>query len=1613
MSLDTNHSSMSFSEVLREEQAQVEASRQARRQSVDQQLVGLALSGGGVRSATFSLGVLQGLARFGLLRRLDYLSSTGGGSLIAGWLLKWIQARGYSEVEHRLPSKDSSSIEAAEIQALRRSMTFPKGREVSTASIAVLSRLRNVILNLLALAALLGAALLLTRLTVEQVSMLWFDLTPFVASAAISAILLAALSLLTSGPKSPPTQLRTLLTALVLGVFCIVILSAAIGEMGSSAWAWAIIGGLAVACFSLILGRPSPLTPKVLLAQLVAAVAAGLLASTLLLLIRWGLLLDAHQEALLYWSGFSVLHQFYTPITVALSLIALSLVISLLLYASIVRHWLSRERREIFWRLCRTLASLAMIWLLAVLTWTLPFPIGWRVSIAFSVLLILTAAGFLKVAGVRGRSTVARFFLDLLERLAPYTFAAGITAIVATMLRPLLALTGHGVNELAAIAFLSLIAIALLWLIRARRFNLYSLHKSLIVRNYLTPSGQTQVGIGDMDLSSLANPPLATYPYPLFGAALEVAEVTQDSFVQPRTVPFFFSPLFSGFELSRRRSASDLADGYRPTKKLGGGISLATAMAISQPSRDKSLRPASAAVAMLWTIFDLRDGRFLGNPLRNDTWNKQGPLIEPIYALREGLGDLPSEAPYVRPYPGQDFDNLGIYQLVKRRCRFIIACDATRDPDFSFEDLGATILRCRTELNVEIQMDLGPLGRTPSSSGAHCQIAHIKYGRGEDGLMVYIKPSLTGDEPTGLVQYARVHQEFPATDVATGRFGERDFESYRALGEHIIESLLAELRINSDTPTNEVFHLIRAQLQPDFKEPEAKPAPTAAESTPSVPQELIDAIATGECVLCAGSGLAAQAKLPTWAGFLDGLLRSARDNGVIDASTASGLAATLAAGELEAVADELTHQVPRDHILEYVRSATTAEPSAAHKILAQMKFFGALNTNMDDVLGAAFGSRILVPSQSDRLVSTLQSKRFFVANLFGSISEPSSLLFTMKEFRQLLLANSQFKQFLGSLFLRYTIVFVGSSIDAIRDFLEALELPQGPERRHYALVPNVAQIDPVKLRFLERSYNVGVVDFQPQFNFTGLPAFLSQLQSAVNESAPQTKAAGALTLKSVTLENIGPFHSLHVDFTPTWNLLLGDNGVGKTVVLKAIAAALCGERAEPQAVTRLLRSGANKGSIRLKDENREYTVELERRIDGSVHIFSASLSPIIYERWLALGFPALRSIPLTRPKGPTKPRPEAPSAEDLLPILRGEPDDRISDIKQWLVNLDYAAKSEPSPSRSRILFNDFFKVLQRLTPDLRLEPGQINNKTMEITVVTDAGIVPMEAISQGTGSVMCWIGTLLERLSETGNQRNAEHNTALILIDELDAHMHPKWQQMFVEGFRKEFKSVQIIATTHSPLLVGSLKPEEIWLVHRAPLKSEIYGVVHIKEGSQEGLREIVVVGPEDDAEEGHAPSPREERHYLVSTTEELLVRNDEIVEEGEPLTKGNIRVEAERIQAKEPGWRADQILTSPLFELETTRDPETAQMLREYTHLTALEDPSESNQRRLVEIARHLQIRLATPQETLEARKAYDLIEDFAKDRLNDIPLDQRRKVLDEVRVQLQESITGSRRPQ
>ncbi|MBB3181811.1 patatin-like phospholipase family protein [Variovorax sp. Sphag1AA] len=162
---------LSFERVRLREWEQIDKARFATGQVLlGDGLTGLALSGGGIRSATFSLGVLQALARAGALRRLDYLSTVSGGGYAGAWLTAWIARTSLTDVNQDLASRQprpDGAPEAPEVTWLRRYSNYlaPKLGLLSADSITLLATwLRNVLLNLIIFVSFLAALFLLPRL---------------------------------------------------------------------------------------------------------------------------------------------------------------------------------------------------------------------------------------------------------------------------------------------------------------------------------------------------------------------------------------------------------------------------------------------------------------------------------------------------------------------------------------------------------------------------------------------------------------------------------------------------------------------------------------------------------------------------------------------------------------------------------------------------------------------------------------------------------------------------------------------------------------------------------------------------------------------------------------------------------------------------------------------------------------------------------------------------------------------------------------------------------------------------------------------------------------------------------------------------------------------------------------------------------------------------------------------------------------------------------------------------------------------------------------------------------------------------------------------------------
>jgi Patatin-like phospholipase len=285
-------------------------------------------------------------------------------------------------------------------------------------------------------------------------------------------------------------------------------------------------------------------------------------------------------------------------------------------------------------------------------------------------------------------------------------------------------------------------------------------------------------------------------PIHLICTALNLVQGEELAWQERKAESFVLTPRYCGGSTTA----------YRPTETYSAGLSLGHAMSISGAAVSPNWGFYSTpSVTALLTLFNARLGAWLGNP-RKKTWMDFGPRLGLLYLLKEMLGRTNDHSDYVYISDGGHFEDLGVYELIRRRCRFIVACDGGADPNFSLQDLGNMIRKVRIDFGVRIEIDVEALRAVGDEkrSGSHVAVGKILYGdvdctaasaakkdpdplfrpENEEGVFVYIKAALTGDEPPDLLNYAAEHPDFPNQTTLDQFFTESQFESYRALGYH-------------------------------------------------------------------------------------------------------------------------------------------------------------------------------------------------------------------------------------------------------------------------------------------------------------------------------------------------------------------------------------------------------------------------------------------------------------------------------------------------------------------------------------------------------------------------------------------------------------------------------------------------------------------------------------------------------------------------------------------------------------------------------------------------------------------------------------------------------------
>lgn len=466
-----------------------------------------------------------------------------------------------------------------------------------------------------------------------------------------------------------------------------------------------------------------------------------------------------------------------------------------------------------------------------------------------------------------------------------------------------------------------------------------------------------------------------------------------------------------------------------------------------------------------------------------------------------------------------------------------------------------------------------------------------------------------------------------------------------------------------------------------------------------------------------------------------------------------------------------------------------------------------------------------------------------------------------------------------------------------------------------------------------------------------------------------TLAKGFPTLRVVQLrlQNIGVFVDTGVvDFTHGPILLLGNNAAGKSTVLKCLALAAIGSEAANEvedAAASYLRNGTSRGTI-------EVVFDL---------IPKADCEPDAYGRFavgLGIDLNSGRFTPLPHAEMTLRPRDLGRNCLEQINALRNETklsfgfasaygatrsfsDNRFAEEpehpkreNEWVLSLFHANAWLTNPETlSKLLRGDTRNIKdapESLAANvagamqksfLQLLPNAEKMFSDSISDITLNGVpLKFHDLSEGYRSVLAFVGHIVRcALRLTDWVDDPFMVSGIVLVDEIEAHLHPAWQRHIIADLQRLFPNIQWICSSHSALVAGALAPNSILLL-------EPHGD-HI------------------------VPQP---------------------------------------INQSFQGWRADQILTSLLFGLETSRDEETSGLLRRYRELALNPALSSEEEEEFSELGGTLGLRVPTVSERGEAREAMKIFDVALNDLLGKKSPEELQRLNDELLLRVQDALSN-----
>jgi predicted acylesterase/phospholipase RssA len=277
---------------------------------------------------------------------------------------------------------------------------------------------------------------------------------------------------------------------------------------------------------------------------------------------------------------------------------------------------------------------------------------------------------------------------------------------------------------------------------------------------------------------------------------------------------FILSPAFCGSN----------ATGWRATSQyMEGSMTLATAMAISGAAVNPSAGcggegiTRSPFISALMGMLNLRLGYWASNPdSSRGLWRKYVPssILPGLFEI-SFRNFLNESSRFVQLSDGGHFENLGLYELVRRRLRLIIVCDGGADPDFTFSELANAMEKVRSDFGALIMLESEQLARlvpggADAQGAAYAErpylVAKVVYADGSEGRLIYITTTFFKQLGADLYGYRKEHPAFPDEPTADQFFDEKQFEAYRELGFQAAWAMMRGEDIARDAVVHEIMN---------------------------------------------------------------------------------------------------------------------------------------------------------------------------------------------------------------------------------------------------------------------------------------------------------------------------------------------------------------------------------------------------------------------------------------------------------------------------------------------------------------------------------------------------------------------------------------------------------------------------------------------------------------------------------------------------------------------------------------------------------------------------------------------------------------------------------------